>query len=94
MQRRLGKKQNDTCNFFFLRAIPVTYKVSRQGVKSELQLTACARAMAMPDPSLICNLHHSSWQRRIPSPLSEARDQTVSSWTLVGFITLHHEESS
>ena len=30
----------------------------------------------MPDPSLVCNLHHSSWQCRILKPLSEARDQT------------------
>ena len=30
----------------------------------------------MPDPSHICNLHHSSWQRGILNPLSEARDQT------------------
>ena len=28
------------------------------------------------DPSLICNLHHSSQQRQIPNPLSEARDRT------------------
>ena len=30
----------------------------------------------MPDPSHICDLHHSSWQRRIPDPRSEARDGT------------------
>ena len=34
-------------------------------VKSELQLLAYATAIAAPDPSLICNLHHSSWQRWI-----------------------------
>ena len=28
------------------------------------------------DPSHVCNLYHSSWQRRIFNPLSEARDQT------------------
>ena len=30
----------------------------------------------MGDPSHVCDLHHSSWQRRILSPLSEARDRT------------------
>ena len=28
------------------------------------------------DPSRVCDLHHSSRQRWIPDPLSEARDQT------------------
>ena len=35
----------------------------------------CATATAMPDPTHICNLHHSSWQRWIIYPLSEARYQ-------------------
>ena len=39
-------------------------------------LPAYATATAMPDPSHVCDLHHSSWQRRIPNPLREARDQT------------------
>ena len=30
----------------------------------------------MPDLSRVCDLHHSSWQRRILHLLSEARDQT------------------
>ena len=34
--------------------------------------------------SRVCDLYHSSWQRQIPNPLSEARDQThvlmVTSW--------------
>ena len=30
----------------------------------------------MPDPSRICNLHHSSLPRQILNPLSEVRDQT------------------
>ena len=30
----------------------------------------------MWDPSHICNLYHSSWQRQILSPLSETRDRT------------------
>ena len=49
--------------------------VSRLGVESELQLLTCATAQPW-DPSHICDLYHSSWQHRIPDPLSEARDQT------------------
>ena len=30
----------------------------------------------MPDTSLVCDLHHSSWQRHILNPLSKARDRT------------------
>ena len=32
----------------------------------------------MPNPSCVCNLHLSSWQRQILNPLSEARDRTLS----------------
>ena len=37
---------------------------------------AYATATAMQDPSHVCDLHHSSQQRQIMNPLSEARDQT------------------
>ena len=37
-------------------------EVPRLGVESELALLAYATATAMPDPSHICDLHHSSWQ--------------------------------
>ena len=49
-------------------------EVPRLGIKLELQLLAYATATAMQDPSYICDLYHSSWQRQILSPLSEARD--------------------
>ena len=48
-------------------------EVLRLGVKSELYLPACATATATRDPSHVCNPHHSSHQRWIPDPLSEAR---------------------
>ena len=51
-------------------------EVPRLGVESELQLLAYTTATARRDPSHIYNLHHSSWQRRILNPLSEARDRT------------------
>ena len=42
---------------------------------------------ARPDPSRICDLHHSSGQRRMLNPLSELRDWTKSSryhWATMG----------
>ena len=51
-------------------------EVPGPGVDSELQLGASATATATPDPRHTCDLHHSSQQRRILNPLSEARDQT------------------
>ena len=48
----------------------------RIGAELELQLTAYTTAIAMQDPSLICDLHHSSQQCRIPKPMREIRDQT------------------
>ena len=49
-------------------------EVPRLGVKLELQLLAYATVMATPDLSHICKLHHSSGQRWILNPVSEARD--------------------
>ena len=51
-------------------------EVPRLGVELELQLPATASATAMPDPSHVCYLHHSSQQHQIPSPLGRARDGT------------------
>ena len=45
-------------------------------VRGQDQLPTCATATAMPDPSHICDLRHSSLQLWIPDPLSEARDRT------------------
>ena len=46
------------------------------GVKLEVQLLACATAIATWDLSHICDLHYSSQQHQILNPLSEARDWT------------------
>ena len=64
--------------FFFLGLHLWHMKVLKLGVKSELQLLAYATttAIAMPDPSCICDLHHSSLQHQILNPLSKAGDQT------------------
>ena len=59
-------------------------EVPRLRVELELKLLAYATATAMPDLSHVCDLHHSSRQRQILNPLSEARDPTcnlmVPSW--------------
>ena len=51
-------------------------EVPRLGVESELQLLACARAIATQDPSHVCDLHHSLRQHGILNPLRKARDGT------------------
>ena len=51
-------------------------EVPRLGVISELEPSAYARTTEMWDLSYVFDLYHSSRQRQIGSPLSEARDQT------------------
>ena len=61
----------------FFRSTPGAYGRSQARVELELQLLpAYATATATPDPSSICDLHHSLWQHWILNPLSEARDRT------------------
>ena len=57
--------------FCFLGPNPQHMEVPRLGVKSDLQLLAYTIATAVQDPSLICDLHHSSQQCRILNQLSE-----------------------
>ena len=49
-------------------------EVPRLGVELELRLLAYTTDTATPDPSRVCELHHSSWQHQIFNPLREARD--------------------
>ena len=51
-------------------------EVPRVGFELELQLLTYTTATAMWDPSLICDLHHSSQQHWILNPLRETRDRT------------------
>ena len=51
-------------------------EIPRLGVKQELQLLAYTTVPAMLDWSHVCDLHQSSQQHPILSPLSEARDGT------------------
>ena len=62
------------CFSFLFRATPADMEVPRLGVESDLQMPAYATATQ--DLSHICDLHHSSRQRRIPNPLSKSRDGT------------------
>ena len=62
--------------FLFLGPHLQPMKVPRLGVESELELLATATATVMPDPSYVCDLHHSSHQTWILNQLSKARDQT------------------
>ena len=47
---------------FFLEPHWQHMEVPRPGIKLELQLLAYAIATATPDPSRVCDLHHSSQQ--------------------------------
>ena len=55
---------------------PQHKEVPRLGMDSELQLPAYTTATATWDSSCICDLRHSSQQRRILNPQSRARDRT------------------
>ena len=62
--------------FCFLGAHMQHMASPRLGAELELRLPAYTTATAKPDPSCICDQHHSLWQCQILNPLSEARDQT------------------
>ena len=66
-------------SFFFFclfRATLEAYGRFQARVESELEPLAFTTATATPDPSCICDLHHSSQPCQIRDPLSEARDRT------------------
>ena len=65
------------CLFGFLGLHLWHMEVPSLGVELELQLSAHVTTTAMPDPSHIGDLHHSSRQYWILNPLNEARDQTL-----------------
>ena len=60
--------------FCLFRTAPVAYGGSQ--ARGQIRAVLLAYARATPDLSHICTLHHSSQQRGILNPLSEARDQT------------------
>ena len=67
---------SNAVDYFFFRATPMAYEVPQPGVESELQLPAYTTATATWEPSLNCNLHHSSQKHWILNLLSKDRDRT------------------
>ena len=63
-------------------------EVPRLEVELELQLPAYATATAMPDPSCVYKLHHSSRQCQILNPLSKARGLLEITVTLAQVISV------
>ena len=66
-------------SFFFVGGgdlISGMWRFPGQGVELELEPPAYTTATAMQDLSHVHDLHHSSQQHQIFSPLSKARDQT------------------
>ena len=75
--------------FAFFRAAPVAYGGSQARGLIRVAALAHTTATVTPDPSHICNLHHSLRHPLILNPRSEARDhiEPTSSWILVRFVT-------
>ena len=82
---------------FFLGPHLWHIEIPRLGVELQLQLLAYALVTALPDPSRIHNLHHSSWQCQILNPLSKGSDWThilrdiswsLSYWATTGALAL------
>ena len=71
-------------------------EVLRLGGKSELQLLAYTTETETWDLNHVCDLYHSSWQGRIPNPLSEAMDRTCilmdTSWIHFSCATMRTQE--
>ena len=61
---------------FFLGLYLWHLEFSRLGAESKLQLLSDTTATVTPDPSRICELHHSLWQCLTLNSLSEARNRT------------------
>ena len=66
--------------FSFLGPYQWHMEVPRLGVKLELQPPAYTTATATPDPSQVCNPHHSSQSCQILNPPSEPRIEPASSY--------------
>ena len=63
--------------FYFLGgATPAAYGGSQAKGQIGAVAAGLCHSTAMPDPSRVCDLHQSSWQRQILNPLREARDLT------------------
>ena len=63
-------------SFVFFRAASGKYGGSQARGLIEATAAGLHHSHTTPDLSRVCDLHHSSWQRQVLNPLSEARDQT------------------
>ena len=70
------------------------YGSSQARVELELQLLAYTTATATPDPSWVCNLHHSSRQCWILNSRMGPGIEPESSWILGGLLLLSHNRNS
>ena len=70
------KKKKKNLLFNLLQATPEAYGSSQARGRIGAAAAGYTTATATQDLSLICDLHHSSWQCCILIPLSEARDRT------------------
>ena len=67
-------------------------EVPKLGVELELQLPAYTTATATPDPSCVCELHHSSWQHHPLTHGVRPGIEPTSSWIRVRFFTTEPQQ--
>ena len=80
--------------FCFFRAAPAAYGGSQAGGLSELQLPAYTTAITMPDPSHICNLHHSHGNAGSLTHWARPGIEPITSWFQLDLFLLHHSGNS
>ena len=83
--------------FFFLglfRAAPAAYRSSQGRGQIGAAAASLATATAIPDLSLVCDLHHNPGLRQILNPLSEARDRTCVIVDRFCLLPLSHDGNS
>ena len=73
-------------SFFFLGLLLWHMEIPRLGVELELQPLAYTTAIAMRDPSRICDLYHNSQQLWILIHWLRPGIESATSWILVGYV--------
>ena len=71
----------------YLWAAPAAYGDSQARGRIGAAATGLRQSHSNTGPSHVCNLHHSSRQRRIFNPLNKAGTEPATSWFLVGFVS-------
>ena len=78
--------------FFLFGATPIAYESSQARGQIRIAAAGWITAKVTQDLSHVCKLHHSSWQRWIPNPMSRAREQTCVLMILVGLATTEPQQ--